>query len=55
MEVAGLAAAGRAGLGAAAAAGVLAALDGLVLLRYAVDEGAADAAARWWQKQLDGR
>ena len=38
-----------------AAAGVLAALDGLVLLRCAVDEGAADAAARWWQEQLDGR
>ena len=30
-----------------AAAGVLATLDGLLLLRLAVDEGTADAAARW--------
>lgn len=37
---------------AGAAAGVLAALDGLLLLRHSVDEDAADEAARWWLERL---
>ncbi len=37
-----------------AAAAVLAVMDGLLLLRFAVDDGAAEAAARWWVARLGG-